>query len=105
VWEDTGIPLTLTEYLEHSYLHSEKYVQSGIRIIDRTEDEILSAVQERWQRIQGTWVDTEDDISRHQIFWEYMRINPDFEKYHRWIHPRARACAVLLRLMDDEFYD
>lgn len=105
VWIETGIPLTLKEYLEHNYVLSEKYNQSGIRIIDRTEDEILSAVEERWQRIKGTWVDTEDDIARHQKFWEILKMHPNFEKYHGWIHPQARASAIWLRVMEDVFYE
>lgn len=104
VWDETGIPLTLTEYLEHSYLFSEKYEQLGIRIIDRTEDEILTAVQERWQRIEGTLVDTEDDMVHQQRFWDVMKMHPDFEKYNGWIHPEARAAAVWLRVMEDEFF-
>ncbi|MDG6218101.1 MAG: TIGR04372 family glycosyltransferase [Candidatus Thermoplasmatota archaeon] len=104
VWQETGVPLTLKEHLDNNYLQTEQYIQAGIQIIDLTPEEILSAVQERWQRIQGTWVDSEDDIARHQRFWNVLKSHQDFDKYHGWVHPEARGGALWLRSMGEEFF-
>ncbi|MGK7873286.1 MAG: TIGR04372 family glycosyltransferase [Xenococcaceae cyanobacterium] len=103
VWEASGIPLTWQEHLDHGYFYTEYYTQAGIKIIDLTPGEILSAVQERWQRLQGTWVETDADFKRHHRFWNILKAHPDFDKYHSWIHPEARAGDTFLRFRGDEF--
>jgi putative glycosyltransferase (TIGR04372 family) len=103
VWKSSGAPLTLREHLDHAYLLSQQYEEAGIEIIDLTSEEILAGVQERWQRIQGTWTDTEDDLRRHARVWEILAAHPDFAKFHGWIHPEARLAATWLRRAGDAF--
>lgn len=103
VWQASGIRLTWREYINHRYYHTEKYAQAGIKIIDLTPEEIVLSVQERWQRLQGTWVDTEADINSRDRFWEILKAHPDFSKYHGWIHPEAGVSSTWLRSMGDEF--
>ncbi|MFM7448812.1 MAG: hypothetical protein ACKO24_09460, partial [Leptolyngbyaceae cyanobacterium] len=80
----------------------------GIQVIDLTPEQILAAVQERWQRIQGTWVDTEADRDRHHRFWEILKSHPNFDKtrnwqYPEWIHPDSRVGTSWLRSLGDAF--
>lgn len=103
VWEENGLSLTFREHLENSYAHTEQYENAGIRYIDLTHEQILEAVKERWQRNQGTWVDTEEDLKRHNRFWEILKSDPNYHKYHGWIHPEARASTTWLRSMGDDF--
>ena len=103
VWQESGIPLTWREHLDSGYFYNQYYEQAGIKIIDLTPEDILAVVQERWQRVQGTWVDTEADINRQDRFWEILKAHPDFSKYHGWIHPEARVSSTWLRSMGDEF--
>lgn len=100
IWQASGIPLNLREQFNN---HSEYYDRIGIKIIDLTTEDILMAVQERWQRIQGSWIDTEDDIRRHHRFWEIIKTQPDFYKTHGWIHPESRCGACWLRSKGDEY--
>lgn len=100
VWQASGIPLTLREELTN---HSEYYNRIGIKLIDLKPEEILAAVQERWQRLQGTWIDTEDDLVRHHRFWEILKSHPDFYKIHGWIHHESRAGATWLRSKGDDY--
>ena len=102
VWHASGIPLNLREELIN---HSDYYNSIGIKLIALTSEEILEAVQERWQRLQGTWIDTEDDLIRHQRFWEILKSHPDFHKKHGWIHPESRAGAIWLRSKGNEYLD
>lgn len=103
VWQSSGLPLTWGEHLEHSYYMTDDYAKAGIKIIDLNPEEILSAVQERWQRIQGTWLDTPEDMKRHDRFWNILQSHPDYNKYHGWIHPESRVGTMWLRSMGDEF--
>ena len=107
VWSGTEKPLNLQELFK---FHSEYYERIGIKIIDLTPEEILSAVQERWQRRQGTWIDTEADIMRHHRFWEVMKTQPNFHNadthiIHGLIHPESRAGTIWLRSREDGFFD
>lgn len=103
VWESNKVPLTLKEHLDHSFFMTSQYQEAGIEIIDLTSEEILAGVQERWQRIQGTWTDTEDDLRRHARVWEILAAHPDFAKFNGWIHPEARLAATWLRRAGDAF--
>lgn len=102
-WKQSGHHLNLCEYWKHSYFHTEEYDQNCIEVVDLTPNEILDAVQEVWQRIQKTWVDTEDDLKRQQKFWKTSKSQPNFSKYHGWIHPESRIGSVWLRNMGDNF--
>ena len=103
VWGATGRPLSLRDYFDHGYGYATQYAQAGIDIHDLTPGEILAAVQERWQRIQGTWEETADDLDRQRRFWAILKAHPDFHRGHGWIHPQSRAGAAWLRQMGDEF--
>jgi putative glycosyltransferase (TIGR04372 family) len=101
IWQKSRIPLTLREYFVN---YGEYYDRMGIRVIDLTPEEILAAVQEQWQRLQGVWVDTDDDLWRHRRFWEILKTHPDYDKLHGWIHPESRASAMWLRSKGEEFF-
>ena len=102
VWQTSGIPLNLREQLncDTEYAH-----RLGIKMTDLTPEEILAAVQERWQRLQGTWVDTEDDLKRHHRFWEIFKTHSNFYNIHSWIHPESRVGAIWLRSKGDDYLD
>ncbi|MFM7450236.1 MAG: TIGR04372 family glycosyltransferase [Leptolyngbyaceae cyanobacterium] len=105
LWRASGIILSCQEYLDTSWSNrgASGYTQQGIQVIDLTPEEILAAVQEQWQRLQGTWVDTEADLNRHHRFWEILKSYPGSDKYHGWIHPEARVGSTWLRSMGDAF--
>jgi putative glycosyltransferase (TIGR04372 family) len=100
IWNESGIPLNVGELFD---VNEEYYERIGIKIVDLTPDEILAAVQERWQRLKGTWVDTEEDLLCNRRFWEILKANPKFYLGNNWIHPEARAGAAWLRSKTDEF--
>jgi putative glycosyltransferase (TIGR04372 family) len=105
VWQASGIPLNMREQLDNSIEDSEYYDRVGIKIIDLTPKEILASVQEQWQRLQGTWVDSEDDLERHHRFWEILKTHHDFHKYHGIIHPDARCGTIWLRSNGDVYLE
>lgn len=106
VWQESEKPLNLRELIKY---HSEYYDRIGIRIIDLTPEEITSAVQERWQRLQGTWTDTDEDHMRYNQFWDIVKADPEFlhASVHikpGWIHPESRAGAIWLRSKGNDFF-
>jgi putative glycosyltransferase (TIGR04372 family) len=104
VWQTSGTSLSLREYFDNCLHGKSQYDEKGIQIIDLTSEEILMTVQEQWQRLQGTWIDTEADQDRHHQFWEVLNSHPDFNKYHGWIHPQSRAATTWLRSMESSFF-
>jgi len=103
IWKDTGKYLTFRECLDHSYLHTEKYVSAGIEIQDLSDEEINMVVNEMERRIDNTWVDTAGDIERQEKFWKTFKSHPDYGQHHNWIHPQARVGMQWLKSMGDEF--
>lgn len=103
IWKKTGRPLTLREHLAHPHLQSEQYEKAGIDIVDLSDECIRLTVDEMEQRLSGTWQDTTDDVRRQTMFWEIFKSHPNFEKFHGWIHPQARAGTHWLRAMGDDF--
>jgi len=102
-WQASGIPLNGKEYFTVTN-HAEYYDRIGISVINLTPDEILSAVQEEWQRLQGTWVDTDDDLRRYHAFWEILKAHPDSSHWHGWIPSKSRVGTIWLRTRGDEFF-
>jgi len=95
VWEKTGEPLTLNEYLENNFSHTEQYENSGIKIINLSKEEILATVEEGWKRLEGTWVDTKNDTEEQKKFWSIL-INHKNLGYHGYIHEDAKISSIFL---------
>ena len=55
--------------VNHNYLQFEQHQQVDLEIRDLNAEEILMCTQEFWQRLQGTWHDTDDDLILHRKFW------------------------------------
>ena len=103
-WENSGVALNCREYLEHSYQHSKHYEDRGIKIVDLDSTMILKTVQETWQRVQGTWKETDDDLKKYNKFMKILKNHPDYDKLHGYMHPKARLGAVWLRSKGKEFF-
>jgi len=96
-WSDSGNSLTLEEYLEHGYSYTKEYEEAGIDVIDLTSDEITLVVQECWTRLEGAFMETDNDTNQQNQFWKKMRQSTLFRSYHGFIHPKARLASTFLR--------
>ena len=105
VWRKSGKYLTLQEHALHSYVNSSDYELRGIRVIDLDANEIKEAVMEHEQRICGQWQYSDEDLRLQALFWAKFSGTLSFHKYHKWIHPEARAGAFYLRKMGDCFFE
>lgn len=98
-WRSSQKVLTVDEYLTHSYQTTEEYNRHGIEIHDLTDHEIYEAVKEAWQRVSGTWVSTTKGQELHQKFIQTLTSHPDFDKYHKFIHPKSRISENFIKLI------
>ncbi len=61
-----------------------KYAKEGIQFVDNTPEEIRTAVEEMLSRLDGTWIETEEDIVHYQkylkIYEEIRRISKNNKK-------------------------
>jgi len=103
-WKDSGVELTCSEYWNNSFLNAEKYERNNIEIIDLTSNKIKESVEEFWLRIQGNWVDTEKDIKKNKIFYEIFKSQPDYHKYHGYVHPKSLIATCWLREKEEDFF-
>jgi putative glycosyltransferase (TIGR04372 family) len=104
-WENSGVPLNCREYLEYSYQQSKHYEVRGIKIVDLDSTMILKTVQETWQRLQGTWKETDNDLKKYNKFMKILKNHPDYDELHGYLHPKARLGAVWLRSKGKEFFE
>lgn len=97
--------LTLKEHLRHDYLSAQQYEQAGIAIENLTPGEINAAVLECAQRLDGTWVETENSRARQIRFCQALTAWPDFHKLHGYIHPESRVGSAWLESMGGAFLE
>lgn len=102
-WRSTNKLLSLREHLQHAYSTTMEYDHAGIAITDLSSADILEAILEQEQRMNGTWADTADDVQRQSRAWEIFKASPDFSKFHNYKDPNARIGAHFLRKMGDPF--
>ena len=95
-WTASGRLLSVHEYMEHNHHDSEGYSSNGIEVNALTPREILAAVTEMEQRLNGVWKGSDDDDRRQTQFWEVFRSSPSFAQNHEWINPKAIAGANFL---------
>jgi putative glycosyltransferase (TIGR04372 family) len=65
--------MTVGEIIESGagrYLVNEDYQKSGIELVDNTPSEIMDVCMEMEERLNGTWVTTEEDEVLQNKFWD-----------------------------------
>lgn len=55
-------------------LNSFNYVKKGIVLEDNTGEEILEAAIELNKRLDGLWIETEEELEHYDKYWEIMRM-------------------------------
>lgn len=71
--------LSIREFLDierKSVTNGQVFIDAGIEFIDNTEYEIMEAVKEMNERLDGTWIDGEQDIinrKKYEILYEEMK--------------------------------
>ncbi len=69
--------LRLSEILDNPQLctyNAHKIREAGVEVIDNTPEEILEATREMVARLDGTWVESEEDAERQIRFWTLYKI-------------------------------
>lgn len=71
-----------------AYYHAEFYLENGIEVVDNTPEDIYDLVKEMNERLDGTWVETEESIRMQEQVQKLLSddiINTGKE-YHACIH-------------------
>lgn len=69
------------------FMNGAMYEKNGISFIDNSAEEILEATKELWDRMNGQWVETEDDIRINQQYEVIMEKanNQSLHNAKNWI--------------------
>ena len=102
-WDATGLPLTLSEYLCHNYGNSYRYADAGIRFADLEPHELMTAVQEFWYRIDGSWNESPENEDRQQRFWKQFKNWQEYRLYHHAIYSKSRVGTDWLHSRGESF--
>ena len=105
VWKEDSRSLTLKEYLEYSFLRTSDYIYSGIQLIDLTENEILRATMEFFERLCGTRLISKGEDDLQEKCWQFFKSMPNFSKLHSWKHPDSRIGNSWLISKGEEFFN
>ena len=95
--ERTGQHLGIKEYVEAQGNRADAYREAGIRISDLQPSEITAATKEMNDRLRGCWTESASEHDLQQRFWQIMRENETYGRWHDWIHPSARIGRDFLR--------
>jgi hypothetical protein len=90
--------------LDHGYLETNQYEESGIEIRDLSELEILEAAKEFWKRISNQSEINENNVHLQGKFWEIYRSWSGFSKLHEWIHPNFLVANSWLQSRERELF-
>ena len=103
IWHKSKEPLNLHQSVEHSYYIDSQYSKNGIEIVNLTQLEILESVKEFWHRLNNIYTDTSSEIERQKQFWKSLKTQPNYHKFHKYIHPEARVGSYWLCAQGDNF--
>lgn len=104
VWSSSGKLLSMKENLYFAFHQTKEYQQQGIEIQDLSEHEILSAVQEAWLSLTGAWTPSPRNTERQNQIWEIVKADPEFSKYHGYVHPQSRFGDHWLATRPEDFF-
>ena len=96
IWKMSKEPLSLRQYLANP---TQLYKEAGIEIVDLSSEEIFEAVQEFLMRVQGDFIDEEDNVLLQKQFWATFKDWENFSELHDWVNPDARVGTHYLRKM------
>jgi len=87
VWNKSGVRLALREILEVGLggaLQSGDYSDAGVSLVENSPQEIVDAVIEMVERIEGKWNETPASASLQQKFWTTYEscLNPEERALH-----------------------
>lgn len=105
-WKSNGKFLRLNDLIKTgaiNFSQTKLYNDLGVEIVDNTSDEITDAVIEMEGRLEGTWVETAEDIELQTIFWKKFKTNHQFTDHFGWKHPESRISSSFLRKNHDWF--
>ena len=57
---------------------------------------VKAAVKERWKKLEGVWVESNDEIEMKECFLKIASNNNDFMSYHGFIHSKSNIASTFL---------
>ena len=103
--KETGEPLPLRRYLESKYFTSQAYEDAGIAITDLSSEDILEAVREFWELLQGERTPDDCNAQLQQRFWDMFLSHPSYLDGHDWKHPGSVVGSHWLASQKDTFFE
>lgn len=94
VWIENGKELSMKEIFEAGVgycLASEAYESKGVRLIERTPEEIRDVAMEMAKRLNGTWNPHTEDEALQKRFWDAYPTDPLNVNFPLPLHGEIRA--------------
>jgi putative glycosyltransferase (TIGR04372 family) len=103
IWQKSKEPLNLSQSVKHTYYSQSEYINNGIEIVSLTPEEIKESVKEFWEDLRGGSYLSFSTIERQKQFWKILKTLPNYQKYHHFIHPKAKVGSFWLSAQGDKF--
>ena len=101
-WKKNSKELTLKEHLKYTS-HTNIENSKEFKQEDLSQEEILDSVKECWSFLQGSSKFTKEEEILNKKFWRIIKSDPEVNKIHGWIHPKARIGMSWLKSRKDTF--
>ena len=84
--EGNSDELCLSEVLEHSYFRSTEFVESGVRVVDLDQNEILDTVLEMEARLLNEYRQSTQGQEWQNMFWLIFRSSRNYDQLHGFVN-------------------
>lgn len=98
-WKNNNSFLSLSEQIYYKCSTVDDFKDKGIEVIDLSREEILEAVKEVFNYVNGESVLSNENIELQSLFWsQFLKRfeNNDIQKY-QWIHPEASIGSSFIK--------
>ena len=86
-WKNNNKSLTVKEYIENCFEETSDYIASGINVIALSEKQILNAVMELVDRLEGRHQIDKKEIQLQENFLKLLKEWKEYSSLHGFIHP------------------
>jgi putative glycosyltransferase (TIGR04372 family) len=79
-WKNSRRIVTMTEMFQngsHNFGHAEQFEEAGILLEENQPEDIVELAREMRDRIEGNWIDSEEDQTLQDQFWALSQVNSD----------------------------
>jgi putative glycosyltransferase (TIGR04372 family) len=102
LWREKKSYLSISEMLNNGFLKSDEYLNSGIKIIDLTEQEILECIKNFWNVFNDEIKLEDSHKDLNEKFWKILENNRNYMLINKWRHPNSYVSNAIMNTIGED---